>query len=228
MSSVHVVAKGDTLWAIAKKYLGSGSRYMEIAKLNGIENPNLIYPGQKFKIPGKEEPLKAPAPATPSKPNEPPKGSSGVGISPSNENENNYLGWNEQALDAKARVMGNPLLRAKRTVRVNNVGKKFSGVWYISEVRHVIDSTGYTCELTLTRGQHNANGELKSTGTANSGISSNSTGSTTNKNPSSSASQSNTPSTGTKPSTSGSTSASKPSTGGGIKIDAVTGEVIKK
>jgi len=45
------VVKGDTLWHIAKKYLGNGARYPEIAKLNNIKNPNLIYPGQVFKIP---------------------------------------------------------------------------------------------------------------------------------------------------------------------------------
>lgn len=47
----HKVVRGDTLWAISKKYLGSGTRYPEIAKLNKIKNPNLIFPGQVFKIP---------------------------------------------------------------------------------------------------------------------------------------------------------------------------------
>ena len=43
--------KGDSLWAIAARFLGSGSRYGEIAALNGISNANLIYPGQKLRIP---------------------------------------------------------------------------------------------------------------------------------------------------------------------------------
>lgn len=49
----HTVVKGDTLWAIAKKYLGSGSRYPEIFNLNTdkIKNPNLIYPGQVLRLP---------------------------------------------------------------------------------------------------------------------------------------------------------------------------------
>lgn len=46
------VQKGDTLWAIAKKYLGSGNRYPELASLNGIKNPNLIYVGQIIKVKG--------------------------------------------------------------------------------------------------------------------------------------------------------------------------------
>lgn len=46
----YVVKKGDTLWAIAQKYLGSGAKYTQIASENNIKNPNLIYPGQVFKI----------------------------------------------------------------------------------------------------------------------------------------------------------------------------------
>lgn len=47
---VHTVVHGDTLWAIAKKYLGNGSRYPEIKELNGLES-NTIYSGWKLKIP---------------------------------------------------------------------------------------------------------------------------------------------------------------------------------
>src|SRR5574344_1233896 len=47
---VHIVVHGDTLWAIAKKYLGNGSRYTEIVKLNGLKS-NVIYSGQKLNIP---------------------------------------------------------------------------------------------------------------------------------------------------------------------------------
>lgn len=46
----YKVVKGDTLWGICKKYLGNGSKYPEIAKLNGIKNPNLIYPGQVIRL----------------------------------------------------------------------------------------------------------------------------------------------------------------------------------
>lgn len=47
---VHTVVKGDTLWDIAKKYLGDGSRYPEIKTLNGLDS-NVIYSGWKLKIP---------------------------------------------------------------------------------------------------------------------------------------------------------------------------------
>lgn len=47
----HTVVRGDTLWAIAKRELGAGNRYMEIARLNNIPNPNLIFPGQVLRLP---------------------------------------------------------------------------------------------------------------------------------------------------------------------------------
>lgn len=47
----HKVAPGDTLWAIAKKHLGNGARYSELARINNIKNPNLIHPGQVIKLP---------------------------------------------------------------------------------------------------------------------------------------------------------------------------------
>lgn len=46
----YTVKKGDTLWLIAKKYLGDGAKYKEIAKLNNIKNPNLIRPGQVLRL----------------------------------------------------------------------------------------------------------------------------------------------------------------------------------
>lgn len=46
----YKVQKGDTLWAIAKRELGDGSRYRELAKLNGIATPNKISVGQVIKL----------------------------------------------------------------------------------------------------------------------------------------------------------------------------------
>lgn len=47
---IHTVVKGDTLWEIAKAYLGDGSRFPEIKTLNGLKS-NVIYTGWKLKIP---------------------------------------------------------------------------------------------------------------------------------------------------------------------------------
>ena len=49
----YTVVKGDTLWGIAKRFYGDGSKYGAIASANSavIKNPNLIYPGQVLTIP---------------------------------------------------------------------------------------------------------------------------------------------------------------------------------
>lgn len=43
----YIVQRGDTLWKIARQY-GVSVRY--IVRLNGITNPNLIFPGRILKI----------------------------------------------------------------------------------------------------------------------------------------------------------------------------------
>lgn len=52
-SKTYKVKKGDCLWNIAKKLYGDGSKWKKIYNANKskIKNPNLIYPGQVFKIP---------------------------------------------------------------------------------------------------------------------------------------------------------------------------------
>jgi len=62
----YTVKKGDTLWDLAEKYLGSGPAYHAIVMATNlkaledpsfakIRNPSLIHPGWKFLIPSKEE-----------------------------------------------------------------------------------------------------------------------------------------------------------------------------
>ncbi|MBU5676751.1 LysM peptidoglycan-binding domain-containing protein [Alkaliphilus sp. MSJ-5] len=46
----YTVISGDTLWTICKKQLGDGSKYKEIATLNNIKNPDLIFPGQVLRL----------------------------------------------------------------------------------------------------------------------------------------------------------------------------------
>lgn len=46
----YIVKKGDSLWSIARKQLGSGARYPEIMSLNNLSS-TAIYPGQVLKIP---------------------------------------------------------------------------------------------------------------------------------------------------------------------------------
>lgn len=44
---IYVVKKGDTLWKLAKRF---NSTVENIAEINNIEDPDLIYPGQRFVI----------------------------------------------------------------------------------------------------------------------------------------------------------------------------------
>lgn len=49
----HTVVKGDTLWAIASKHYGNGSKYTIIFEANKpmLSHPDKIYPGQVLRIP---------------------------------------------------------------------------------------------------------------------------------------------------------------------------------
>jgi len=50
---VHKVSKGENLSVIAKKYLGSANKYMDVFNANKdiLKNPDLIQIGQELKIP---------------------------------------------------------------------------------------------------------------------------------------------------------------------------------
>lgn len=49
--AVHKVESGETLSAIAKKYLGDANKYTAIASYNNISNPDKINVGQEIRIP---------------------------------------------------------------------------------------------------------------------------------------------------------------------------------
>lgn len=46
----YTVQVGDSLWKIAQRQLGDGTKFREIASKNGIQNPDLIYPGQILQL----------------------------------------------------------------------------------------------------------------------------------------------------------------------------------
>jgi nucleoid-associated protein YgaU len=52
-AQMYTVQKGDTLWKIAEKFYGEGSKYPEIVKANTppVKNPDLIQPGWVLRIP---------------------------------------------------------------------------------------------------------------------------------------------------------------------------------
>lgn len=49
-SKLYTVVKGDSLWAIAQKQMGDGTKWQQIYNLNGLKSTT-VYPGQILKIP---------------------------------------------------------------------------------------------------------------------------------------------------------------------------------
>ncbi|MEE3064630.1 MAG: LysM peptidoglycan-binding domain-containing protein [Actinomycetota bacterium] len=47
----YTVVSGDTMWAIAERYYGDGSKYQVIADASGVADPDLLHPGQVLTIP---------------------------------------------------------------------------------------------------------------------------------------------------------------------------------
>lgn len=50
---IHIVRKGDSLWSIAREYLGDGKRWTELAEINRMENPNRLVVGEVIRLPFK-------------------------------------------------------------------------------------------------------------------------------------------------------------------------------
>ena len=68
--TTYTVVKGDSLWNIAKKFYGDGSKYTAIYEANKdkIANPSLIYAGQVLTIPGASQ-IKTTSPKKSTAPN---------------------------------------------------------------------------------------------------------------------------------------------------------------
>lgn len=50
-NKTHTVARGDTLWGLARLYYGDGSKYTKIAEANRISDPNSVPIGTRLIIP---------------------------------------------------------------------------------------------------------------------------------------------------------------------------------
>jgi len=56
---------------------------------------------------------------------------------------------------AKVLLIGDPPIWKDTTIRLDNVGEGFSGIWRVAEARHVIDHNGYDLDLKVTRNAKN-------------------------------------------------------------------------
>lgn len=46
--NIYEVGTGESLWMISEKIYGSGNKWVELARINGLKNPNIIHSGNKL------------------------------------------------------------------------------------------------------------------------------------------------------------------------------------
>lgn len=127
----HKVAPGETLHSIAAKYNVPPE---DLARANGLDPENhVLTPGQEIKVPVYVE------------------GKGWTTDVARAQAATAYILDEDQTGKASATVIGDPGLEGGWPVWVENVGKKWRGAWYMTEVSHVIDNGVYTCSLTLYR-----------------------------------------------------------------------------
>lgn len=54
LPTTHTIAENEHLWMISERYFRSGYNWVDIAKENNLENPNLLSVGQELRIPDVE------------------------------------------------------------------------------------------------------------------------------------------------------------------------------
>ena len=63
----------------------------------------------------------------------------------------------EKVISCSMTCVGNPFLASSKVLTLGNLGKTWSGKWYIKTCRHVFNQNGYTCQLTLIQNTVKAN-----------------------------------------------------------------------
>lgn len=127
----YTASEGDDLSTISEK---NSVSLEELATLNGIDpdQPYTIVKGQVLKLP--KSTTDAP-----------------TAHSVTRWAAREYVDSEDHAIRARAVVMGSPKLVAGFGIQVEDVGNKWSGIWWIADVDHKSDENGYLCELSLSR-----------------------------------------------------------------------------
>lgn len=69
-----------------------------------------------------------------------------------NANANGGLKQTEQKLVCQLQVVGRPMLATSQIIRIDNVGKRWSGLWYIKQCTHSMDAgQGYITNMELVK-----------------------------------------------------------------------------
>lgn len=63
----------------------------------------------------------------------------------------NQFSTSQHGMRANGACYGNPLIHAQTTIQIADVGGRFSGAWYLSEVRHQLNAQGYRTEFKCQR-----------------------------------------------------------------------------
>lgn len=56
-----------------------------------------------------------------------------------------------ELIEAHGTCVGEVILKAKSLIAINGVGRKFSGIYYVTKVVHTLDDSGYLCEFDCKR-----------------------------------------------------------------------------
>jgi uncharacterized protein len=67
------------------------------------------------------------------------------------DRQDNHFSASRLGMQGNGAAEGNQLIRANRNIRIGDLGVRFSGVWYLTEVRHHIDTDGFRTEFQCQR-----------------------------------------------------------------------------
>ncbi|OPX90392.1 contractile injection system protein, VgrG/Pvc8 family [Pelotomaculum sp. PtaB.Bin117] len=68
-----------------------------------------------------------------------------------NKRADNQFSTSIRGMRASGSASGNHRIHAQSTIKIANVGGRFSGTWYLSQVRHVLNKEGYQTEFQCQR-----------------------------------------------------------------------------